>query len=175
ISCLGDEISIGKHRFDDTHLDTRVDLFPTICDYAGVDPPEDVQGMSLRPLTEGKDVSWREYAYIESNYWGRAIVTDEYKYVTEYKPKTVEDFFPPGPNAEELGLAQLFDRHNDPWETKNLADAPEYQEVFKTCREKLLTQESQLNRQQIVHQGPQRIISNWGKRLREYWEHGKIK
>ena len=165
---------MGKDRFDDTHFVSGVDLFPTICDYAGVDPPEGVQGTSLRPLAEGEDVAWREYAYIESNYWGRAIVTDEYKYVTEYKPKGVEDFIPPGPDTEQLGLAQLFDKHNDPWETENLADAQEYQEIIETCRGRLLAQESQLNRQQIVHQSPQRIISNWGKRLREYWEHGKI-
>ena len=173
ISCLGEGVSVAKDQFDDTHFVSGVDLFPTICDYAGIDTPEECQGMSLRPLAEGKDVSWREYAYIESNYWGRAIVTDQYKYVTEYKPKATEDFVPPGPDVEQLGLAQLFDKHVDPWETVNLAEDPEYQEVVERCRRKLLAQESQLNRQQIVHPGPQRVISNWGKRLQEYWEHGR--
>ena len=175
MACLGEGVFVQKDSFDNTHFVSGVDLFPTICDYAGIHPPEDVQGTSLRPLAEGKDVSWREYAYIESNYWGRAIVTDEYKYVTEYKPKAVEDFVPPGPDAAQLGFAQLFDRHNDPWETENLAGAQEYQEVIKTCRERLLKQESQLNRQRIVHQSAQRIISNWGNRLQEYWEHDNIK
>ena len=123
--------------------------------------------------TTGNDVPWREYAYIESNYWGRSIVTDQYKYVTEYKPKADEDFIPPGPDAEQLGLAQLFDRENDPFETVNLADVPDYQDVIKTCREKLLNQESKLNRQQIVHSGPKRVISDWGERLRNYWQHGR--
>lgn len=173
MACLGDGISIEKDRFDETHFVSGVDLFPTVCDYAGIDALERCQGMSLRLLAEGKDVPWREYAYIESNYWGRAIVTDSYKYVTEYKPKAVEDFVPPGPDVEQLGLAQLFDKHNDPSETVNLADTSEYQDVINDCREKLLTQEIRLNRQKIVHQGPQRVISNWGKRLREYWEHRK--
>ena len=173
ISCLGEGISVEKERFDDTHFVSSVDLFPTVCDYAGVDTPEECQGMSLRPFTVGKDVTWREHAYIESNYWGRAIVTDQYKYVTEYIPKTSEDFVPPGPDTEQLGLVQLFDKQDDPGETMNLADVPEYQDVIKACREKLLAQESQLNQQQIVHPGPQRIISNWGKRLQEYWQHGR--
>ncbi len=171
ISCLGDGIDVRKDQFDETHFVSGVDVFPTICDYADIEAPEVCQGNSLRLFVEGKETAWRDYAYIESNYWGRAIVTDQYKYVTEYQPKSEENFLPPGPNLEQLGLAQLFDRSADPGETANLADEPEYQSTINRCREKLLTHESCLNRQQIVQPGPQRLISNWGKRLREYWEH----
>ena len=173
VACLGDGISVEKDRFDETHFVSGVDLFPTVCDYAGVDTPEGIQGMSVRPLAEGRDVLWRDCAYIESNYWGRAIVTEDYKYVTEYKPKVVEDFSPPGPDAEQLGLSQLFNRHDDPGETENLAEDAAYSEVMGTCRNKLLAQEARLHRQQIVHPSPKRVISNWGERLRAYWEHGR--
>ena len=173
VACLGEEISIQKERFDKTHFISGVDIFPTICDYAGIDPPEAVQGRSVRPLAEGRDVSWREYAYIESNYWGRAIVTEQYKYITEYKPKETADFLPPGPDAENLGVAQLFNRHVVPSETVNLADVAAYSETVEACREKLFAQEAELRRRQIVHQGSQRIISNWGKRLKDYWTHGE--
>ena len=173
ISCLGDGVPIKKDRLDDDYFVSGVDLLPTVCDYAGIDVPEPCQGMSLRPLAEGQDVPWRDYAYIESNYWGRAIVTDSCKYITEYKPKDIEDFLPPGPDSEQLGLEQLFDRKSDPWETVNLADKPEYQELINSCRNKLLEQESCLNRREIVHQNPKRTIRNWGNRLREYWKHGK--
>ncbi len=178
VACLGEEIPVEKDRFDETHFVSGVDLFPTVCDYAGIDVPEEVQGLSVRPLAEGKDVPWRDYAYIESNYWGRAIVTERYKYVTEYKPTSnsnsgVEDFHPPGPDAEQLGLAQLFDRHDDPGETENLAQDTTYGEVIETCQEKLFAQEARLHRRQIVHPSPKRVISNWGERLRTYWQHGK--
>ena len=173
VACLGDGISIEKDRLDEAHFVSGVDLFPTVCDYAGIDVPEGIQGVSVRPLAEAKDVPWRDCAYIESNYWGRAIVTEEYKYVTEYKPKAVEDFSPPGPDAEQLGLSQLFDRHDDPGETKNLAEDAAYSEVVNACRDKLLAQEARLHRQQIVHPSPKRVISNWGERLRGYWEHGR--
>ncbi|MCY4402499.1 MAG: sulfatase-like hydrolase/transferase [Candidatus Poribacteria bacterium] len=173
VSCLGDGITVEKDQFDDTHFVSGVDLLPTVCDYARVDIPEGCQGRSLRPLAEGADISWREFAFIESNYWGRAIVTDEYKFITEYIPKVTEDFIPPGPDNEQLGLIQLFDRQNVPGETVNLAYEPRYQDVIKENRKQLLDQESKLNRQQIVNHNPQRVITNWGKRVREYWENGK--
>lgn len=171
ISCLGDGVPIKKQHLDEKYFVSGVDLFPTICDYAGIEIPEICRGMSLRPLVEGQDVSWRDYAYIESNYWGRSIVTDNYKYITEYKPKENEDFLPPGPDSEQLGLVQLFERMSDPGETKNLAVSPDYQEVIGSCRDKLLNQESRLNRQQIVHPNPKRTITNWGNRIRQYCEH----
>ena len=169
VACLGDEIFVEKNRFDETHFVSGVDVFPTVCDYAGIDVPEGLQGTSVRPLAEGRNVPWRDFAYIESNYWGRAVVTEQYKYVTEYKPKAIEDFLPPGPDAAQFGLAQLFDRHDDPGETQNLVEDAAYSEVVKTCQDKLLAQEAKLHRQELVHPSPKRIISNWGDRLRSYW------
>ena len=173
VACLSDGMAVEKNRLNETHFVSGVDLFSTVCDYGDVDVPEHVQGLSVRPIVEGREVPWRDYAYIESNYWGRAIVSECYKYVTEYKPKAEEDFSPPGPDAEQLGLAQLFDRQNDPGETKNLVGNPVYDEDVKTCRDKLLTQEATLHRRHIAHPSPKRIISNWGERLRAYWEHGR--
>ena len=178
VACLGDGIAVEKDQFDGTHFVSGVDLFPTVCDYAGIDVPEGVQGMSVRPLVERRNVAWRDYAYIESNYWGRAIVTEQYKYVTEYKPTSnntsaVDDFSPPGPDAEQLGLAQLFDLQDDPGETENLAEDPAYSKVITACRDKLFAQEAKLHRQQIVHPSPKRVISNWGERLGSYWKHGR--
>ena len=173
VACLGNGIWVEKNRFDEAHFVSGVDVFPTVCDYAGIEALEGLQGMSVRPFVEGKNAPWREYAYIESNYWGRTIITDRYKYVTEYQPKAVEDFLPPGPDAELLGITQLFDLANDPWETVNLAGEAAYSETIKACREKLLAQEAELHRRRIVHPNPQRVISNWGERLRAYWKHGR--
>ena len=172
VSCLGEGIELQRDCFDNTHFVSGVDLLPTVCDYANVEPPTDSQGDSLRPLVEGKEVTWKDYVYIESNYWGRAIVTDQYKYITEYKPKSYEDYLPPGPNDAQLGLTQLFHRNTDPSETKNLADEPECKDIINACKIKLFSQEKRLNRRQIVQPRPQSVISNWGKRLQGYWEHG---
>ena len=74
-----------------------VDILSTVCDYAGVKVPDGVQGQSLRPLVERRETDWRSFAFIESNYWGRSIVTEGYKYVMEYQPS--DDFTPPGPRT----------------------------------------------------------------------------
>ena len=161
-----------RDRFNNTHFVSGVDILPTVCDYANVDPPDTCQGDTLRPLVEDKEVTWRDYAYIESNYWGRAIVTDQYKYITEYKPKSIEDYLPPGPNDAQLGRAQLFHRNTEPSETENLADVPEYKDIVNACKIKLFAHENRLNRQQIVQPGAQKLISNWRRRLQGYWERG---
>ncbi len=180
VACLGDGVSVQKNCFDREHFISGVDLVPTVYDYAGIDAAEAVQvnrsdvprlgGMSVRPLAEGDKITWREYAYVESNYWGRAVVTDRYKYVTEYKPADPEDFRPPGPDASRLGRAQLFDLQEDPWETRNLAGQPRYEDAINSCRADLLAHEATLNRWQIEQPNPRSVISNWGERLRSHWE-----
>ena len=180
VSCLGDGVPVQKNRFDREHFISGVDLVPTVYDYAGIDAAEVVQGkqsdvprlggMSVRPLVEGDEMPWREFAYVESNYWGRAVVADRYKYVTEYMPATLEDFQPPGPDASRLGRAQLFDLQEDPWETRNLVSQSGYEDVINACRADLLAHEANLNRRQIEHPNPRNVISNWGARLRAQWE-----
>jgi choline-sulfatase len=66
---------------DETHLVSNgLDLIPTFCDYAGIEPPEDLQGVSFRPLAEGRaSATWRGVLPIEGEF-GRALVTERYKY-----------------------------------------------------------------------------------------------
>jgi len=54
---------------DDTHLACNgLDLIPTLCDYAGVEPPANLPGQSLRPLAEGQPCNdWRQDLLIESH------------------------------------------------------------------------------------------------------------
>ena len=66
VACLGEEIPIEKDRFDEAHFVSGADVFPTVCDYAGLDVPEGGQGSSVRPLVEGKEAPWRDCAYIEN-------------------------------------------------------------------------------------------------------------
>ena len=129
--------------------------------------PDSVQGQSLRPLVEGRETDWRSFAFIESNYWGRAIVTDQYKYIMEYQPS--DDFTPPGPDPARIGKEQLFDLSHDPGETENLARLDEYQPELVSCRQLLLNQETELNRRPLTHQRPQRTINAWRQALQQAW------
>ena len=66
-------------------LASHIDLFPTVCDVAGLAAPDWLQGTSLRPLVEGAD-SVREAVYGEINYHvcyepQRALRTERWKYI----------------------------------------------------------------------------------------------
>jgi arylsulfatase A-like enzyme len=117
-SCPG---RIEENRRDATHLVSSVDLLATMCDFSGIAPPKASVGMSLRPLIEGRPVAWREYLGIETQYVGRVIRTDRFKYVC-YKGDPVE---------------QLFDMKDDPWETRNLYEEARYADVLRDHRRML--------------------------------------
>lgn len=109
-----------KEKVDKTHLISNgLDLFPTICDYAGIEPPEGLQGKSFRPIAEGQDVNnWRTVLPVESEF-GRMVVTDRYKYI----------LYDEGKNRE-----QLMDLEKDLYEMKNSANEPENEKVLKEHR-----------------------------------------
>ena len=170
VSSFGDRFGIEKGARDTGHFVSAVDLMPTVLDYAGVPVPETVQGRSVRPLVEGRKVAdWPEYVYIESNYWSRAVVTDRYKYITEYVPKgTDEDWVPPGPDTNERGVEQLFDLGNDPGETVNLVADPDHAAGLESCRKLLVDHEARLHRRRI-NPGHDAQIRHSAKRIREYY------
>jgi len=97
----------GKAGAVDEHLVSNgLDLLPTLCDYAGIDAPDDLIGRSLRPLIDkGPAPAWREHLRLESQV-GLGVVTERYKYV-------LHDY---GQNRE-----QLYDLKRDPGETRSFA------------------------------------------------------
>ncbi len=54
-----------------------IDVFPTICDYAGLPPLSSSQGQSLRPFVNGEATapSFRDYAFSESHTLGRVAAS----------------------------------------------------------------------------------------------------
>jgi choline-sulfatase len=119
---------IAAGRRDTTHLVSGLDVMSTVCDYANIAPPPDARGLSLRNLLENKPVQWREYIAADTNFSGRILRTDRYKYVT----------YPNDP------IEQLFDMKADPWETVNLCDDPRYADVVRSHRNLLNEWQSHL-------------------------------
>jgi len=126
VSCPG---RIAERHRDTAHLVCGLDVISTLCDYAGIRPPEGVHGRSLRPLLEGKNPQWREFVSSEHHVVGRMLRTDRYKYV-HYQDDPVE---------------QLFDMKADPWETKNLYREAEYATVLADHRKMLAQFQSRLS------------------------------
>jgi len=108
---------------DAQHLVSGLDVMSTMCDYAGIQPPADVRGRSLRPLLEGKQTEWREFVVVDTQIIGRTARTADYKYI-RYQDDPVD---------------MLFDMKRDPWETKNLYQEAKYADTIKEHR-KLLDQ-----------------------------------
>ncbi len=127
VSCPG---RMRQGLRDATHLVSGLDVMATMCDYAGIKPPPNCLGRSLRPLLEGKPTRWR--AFVVSTHhldrgWpasaGSMVRTERFKYV-KYHGDPVE---------------QLFDLRADPWETKNLYEDAKFADELKAHR-KLLAQ-----------------------------------
>lgn len=98
-------------RVDEQHVVSNgLDLLPTLCDYAGVTPPPDLPGCSLRPLVESELAQFdRQTVPVESAI-GQAVISRRFKYAT----------YDVGQNG-----TQLTDLATDPGEMRNaLQDAP---------------------------------------------------
>ena len=169
VSSLSDQFAFEKNTRDEDHFISGVDLMPTVLDYAGIEIPSHVTGKSVRPLVEGRDTDWRQSAFVESNCWGRALISDRYKLVTEYVPRDGEETIP-GPDADRLGLEQLFDLQEDPAETRNLAGDAQYADVLTTLRGQLLAIEARLNRRPMCKENGKRTMQAWSQRINAYWQ-----
>jgi len=101
-------------RLDRDHLVSTLDVLPTLCDYAGVQPPPSMRGQSLRTIIERPEQPGHEFVVSEmagpaaGRAGGRSFMvrTRQYKYMLF-----------PGTGETEL----FFDLQADPHEMKNLA------------------------------------------------------
>jgi choline-sulfatase len=112
-----------SRRIDRTHLvSASLDLFPTLCDYAGIDAPKGLPGRSVRRLVErGQQPAWRDDLAIECSD-SRCIRTSRYKY-------TIFE----GQEPREM----LIDMEKDPGEMANLAPNPAFAKVLDDHRRRL--------------------------------------
>jgi uncharacterized sulfatase len=89
-----------------------VDLYPTLADLAGLDPPDNLAGASLRPLLDDPSARWDRPAYTQlqrAQFPGYSVRDERYRY-TEW-------------DGGSRGV-QLYDYETDPGELKNLAADP---------------------------------------------------
>ncbi|SNZ12533.1 Arylsulfatase A [Natronoarchaeum philippinense] len=109
---------------DDHLVSNGLDVLPTLCDYADITPPDDLDGKSVRPLAAGQDTEWRDQVVVQTNIQlgGRVVRTDRYKYIVYERGRQRE---------------QLFDLRNDPGEMVDLSENAEYGDVLAEHRERL--------------------------------------
>ncbi|MBN1247766.1 MAG: sulfatase [Anaerolineae bacterium] len=142
----------GGHVVDS--LVSHIDIFPTLCDLLGIEPPPWLQGVSLMPLIRGEATDVRDEVFTEVNYHAayepmRAIRTKRWKYIRRFDDRRG----PVLPNCDdspskslwlEHGWAEmapdteaLFDLAFDPNEAHNLVSDPRAQAVLAELRAQL--------------------------------------
>ena len=114
----------------DSHLVQNIDFAPTILAAAGVEIPDDMQGMSLLPLFSGNHIEWRDalyYHYYE--YPGIHMVKRHYGVRTD-RYKLIHFYY-------DVDEWELYDLPNDPDELMNVYDDPEYGEIRNALQKRL--------------------------------------
>lgn len=129
-----------------------VDIFPTLCDLAGVKIPDVLDGKSLKPLMDKsaqsvKDFSISQYprsgtkseterqGYASSKVMGYSLRDKRYRYTIWLG----NDFKSTQPYNENLVIGtELYDYDKDPNETINVADEASYKGVAKDLKAKML-------------------------------------
>ena len=116
-------------------LAQNIDFAPTFLDAGGMEIPDDMQGVSLLPLLNGKTpANWRDaiyYHYYEVGEHNVArhegVRSDRYKLIHYY----------------DVDEWELFDLKKDPNEMVSVYDKPEYSDVAQKMKVKLKTLKSQ--------------------------------
>jgi arylsulfatase A-like enzyme len=107
-----------------------VDIYPSLCELAGLELPGHLQGTSFVPLVEDPDKKWKEGAL---TYWpevnrgnpekvemGYTVQTDRYRYTEWIRRST-----------GEVLARDLFDHQNDPAENRSIANDPANDELMQ--------------------------------------------
>ncbi|REE00216.1 sulfatase-like hydrolase/transferase [Marinoscillum furvescens] len=114
------------------------DILPTLCELAGLEIPESVTGKSLASVISGESSSVRDYTYHAYRQHQRAVRHGAYKLI-EYVRAPVAKSYDREAHIAGSRVTQLFKLTEDPWETFNLADFPEYEEKVKEMRRLMKT------------------------------------
>jgi len=143
----GPGIKAGKT----SSLTEFVDVFPTICDLAGVSILKNLDGKSLKPLmvknkASVKDFSISQYprklkklqlaktAYTNANMMGYSLRTDQYRYTIWMNNFTSKDTF----NESQVYASEMYDYVKDPLEKVNVVNDKNYTSISASLKSKMI-------------------------------------
>jgi choline-sulfatase len=101
-----------------------IDIYPSLCQLAGLPLPDHLDGRSFVPLINDPDLPWKEAA-IGRFGPGDTIRTDRYRF-TEYTDE-----------QGDVIARMLYDHRRDPNENVNLSERPESEPLNRKLREEL--------------------------------------
>lgn len=135
-------------------LASHLDVYPTLCELAGVEPPRGLEGHSLVPVIDGVKESVRDEVFAEVSYHAayeplRCVRTERYKLIRRYDeevgfvPANIDDgpsksfLLDAGLLESKVAREELFDLYLDPTERVNRIDDPEYAAVYQDLSRRL--------------------------------------
>jgi arylsulfatase A-like enzyme len=133
---------------------SHLDVYPTLCEVAGVGAPDWLQGDSLMPLVRGEVAGLHEAIFAEVTFHAayepqRAVRTDRWKYIRRFDDyrypvlancddsESKELLIKAGWGKRPVAREQLYDLLLDPAEGANLALDPEREEQLDEMRARL--------------------------------------
>lgn len=135
-------------------MTSHLDIFPTVCEIAGVEPPEWLRGRSLLPLVRGDADDLHEELFFEVNYHAayepmRAMRTKRWKYIRRFDDRDIpvlvncDDgesksvWLEQGWQSRPVAKESLFDLTFDPNEMNNVVAEPACRQVLEAMRGRL--------------------------------------
>jgi iduronate 2-sulfatase len=128
-----------------------VDVFPTICDLAGVAIPNKLDGKSLKPLMVNNNAKVNDYSisqyprklkkvemikkgYSDPKIMGYSLRTDKYRFTIWMNNFTSKQPF----NESQVYASEMYDYVKDPLEKVNVVNDKEYAAIAKDMKAKML-------------------------------------
>ena len=126
--------SVGAHT---DALVEFVDIYPTLCELAGLPLPGHLEGTSFKPLLENPDRPWKSAAFSQyprgggkgvGPLMGYTMRTDRYRF-TRWVHRD---------DHSKVDAVELYDHRNDPQENHNIANKAENAALVKQLASKLI-------------------------------------
>ena len=128
-----------------------VDVFPTICDLAGVAIPKNLDGKSLKPLMLNNKAKGKEYAisqyprklkkaemaklgYTDAKMMGYSLRTNQYRYTIWMNNFNSKEVF----NESQVYASEMYDYEKDPLEKVNVVNDKNYTSISASLKSKMI-------------------------------------
>ena len=131
---------VGQPGAKTTRLTELVDIFPTLCDLAGIEVADYLQGTSMKPLMADPQRPWKPAVFSQfhrrpkvtpdgGRYMGYSMTTDRYHIVEWHTWDNIAGV------AGEVVAYELYDLHSDNQENTNI-----YEQADPELKDRLLEQ-----------------------------------
>jgi iduronate 2-sulfatase len=109
-----------------------VDIYPTVCELAGLKTRPDLEGISLVPLFQDSERPWKQAAFSQFargfayRFMGKSMRTERYRF-TEWRDRI----------DNSLAATELYDHETDPQENINIAGDSRHKELVSQLSSRL--------------------------------------